>query len=117
MEIIPIIIFIFISIFLNEKKREKAALNGKVKKAPKNFFENIINYYKEEMERQQKLIDFKKDKQISLKKTDEVYLPSEFTVAGIYSLGKRDFDVSVMFIGLDDADDLFLFDWGMATTV
>jgi len=62
MEIIPIIIFIFISIFLNEKKREKAALNGKVKKAPKNFFENIINYYKEEMERQQKLIDFKKDK-------------------------------------------------------
>jgi lipoprotein-releasing system permease protein len=64
-----------------------------------------------------KLVDFKNNNQISMKKTDEVYLPSEFTVAGIYSLGKRDFDMSVMFIGLDDADDLFLFDWGMATTV
>ncbi len=64
-----------------------------------------------------KLVDFKKNHQIALKKTDEVYLPSEFTVAGIYSLGKRDFDMAVMFIGLDDADDLFLFDWGMATTV
>jgi len=64
-----------------------------------------------------KLVDFKKNNQVTMKKTDEVYLPSEFTVAGIYSLGKRDFDMSVMFIGLDDADDLFLFDWGMATTV
>jgi lipoprotein-releasing system permease protein len=64
-----------------------------------------------------KLVDFKKNNQVVLKKTDEVYLPSEFTVAGIYSLGKRDFDKSVMFINLDDADDLFLFDWGMATAV
>ncbi|MBU8901493.1 MAG: ABC transporter permease [Victivallales bacterium] len=64
-----------------------------------------------------KLVDFKQNNQVSMKKTDEVYLPAEFTVAGIYSLGKRDFDMSVMFIGLDDADDLFLFDWGMATTV
>ena len=64
-----------------------------------------------------KLFDFKQNNQVAMKKTDEVYLPAEFTVAGIYSLGKRDFDMSVMFIGLDDADDLFLFDWGMATTV
>ncbi|MFA6717334.1 MAG: ABC transporter permease [Victivallaceae bacterium] len=64
-----------------------------------------------------KLVDFKKGNRIVMKKTDEVYLPSEFTVAGIYSLGKRDFDASVMFISLDDADDLFLFDWGMATAV
>ena len=64
-----------------------------------------------------KLVDFKKNNQIAMKKTDEVYLPSEFTVAGIYSIGKRDFDMSVMFVGLDDADDLFLLDWGMATTV
>ncbi len=64
-----------------------------------------------------KLVDFEKNNRIAMKKTDEVYLPAEFTVAGIYSLGKRDFDMSVMFIGLDDADDLFLLDWGMATTV
>jgi len=62
MEIIPIILFIFISIFLNKKKKGKATLNGNVKKTPKNFFENIINSYKEELERQQKLIDFKKSK-------------------------------------------------------
>jgi len=64
-----------------------------------------------------KLVDFKKNNQLVMKKNDEVYLPSEFTVSGIYSFGKRDFDMSVIFIGLDDADDLFLFDWGMATTV
>ena len=68
-------------------------------------------------ERLLKLVDFKKDNSIELKKSDEVYLPNEFTVAGIYSLGKRDFDNMVMFIGLEDADDLFLFDWGMATAV
>jgi lipoprotein-releasing system permease protein len=64
-----------------------------------------------------KLVEFNKNNKIELKKTDEVYLPAEYTVAGIYSLGKRDFDMSVMFLGLDDADDLFLFDWGMATEV
>ena len=64
-----------------------------------------------------KLIDFKKGNRIEFKKNDEVYLPSEFTVTGIYSLGKRDFDMSVMFVGLEDADDLMLYDWGMATTV
>ncbi|MDD5697816.1 MAG: ABC transporter permease [Victivallaceae bacterium] len=63
-----------------------------------------------------KLVDLEKNR-IKLKKTDEVYLPAEFTVAGIYSLGKRDFDLAVMFIGLEDADELFLFDWGMATAV
>jgi hypothetical protein len=62
MEIIPVIIFIFLSIFLNKKKREKAALNGDVKKTPKNFLENIVDYYKKEIERQQKLINFKKGK-------------------------------------------------------
>lgn len=64
-----------------------------------------------------KLVNFEKNNRIVMKKSDEVYLPSEFTVAGIYSLGKRDFDESVMFINLDDADELFLFDWGMATAV
>ena len=64
-----------------------------------------------------KLVDFEKNNRITMKKTDEVYLPSEFIVAGIYSLGKRDFDKSVMFMGLEDADDLFLLDWGMATAV
>jgi lipoprotein-releasing system permease protein len=68
-------------------------------------------------ERLLKLVDFKKDNSIELKKSDEIYLPNEFTVAGIYSLGKRDFDNMVMFTGLEDADDLFLFDWGMATAV
>ncbi|MDD5727456.1 MAG: ABC transporter permease [Victivallales bacterium] len=63
------------------------------------------------------LVDFKKDNSIEFKKNQEIYLPAEFTVAGIYSLGKRDFDKTVMFIGLEDADDLFLLDWGMATAV
>ncbi len=62
MEILPIIIAVFFAIFLNKKKRGKDALSSNTKKTHKNLFENIIEYYKKEMERQQELINFKKDK-------------------------------------------------------
>ena len=47
----------------------------------------------------------------------QVYLPSEFTVSGIYSFGKYDFDKNVLFINLDDADELFNLPWGAATVI
>ncbi len=62
MEIIPVIIFILLSVFLNKKKSEKATLNTNTKTQPKNTFEKIVDYYKKEMERQQELINFKKGK-------------------------------------------------------
>ena len=62
MEFIPIAIFIFLTIFLNKKKREKATLNGGVRKVPKNAFEKIIDYYKKEMERQKEAQDLETNK-------------------------------------------------------
>lgn len=56
----------------------------------------------------------------SIKKVDtpsEVYLPNEFTVSGIYSVGKYDFDSNILVTGLDDADELFGFPWGAASMV
>lgn len=45
------------------------------------------------------------------------YLPGEFTVAGIYSMGKYDFDRVVLFAGIDDACDQFDIAWGSATSI
>lgn len=48
---------------------------------------------------------------------NKVYLPVEFEVAGIFSFDKYDFDSAVIFVGLDDADELFDMPWGAATAV
>ena len=45
------------------------------------------------------------------------YMPTEFVVSGIYSLGKFDFDRMILFIGIDDAAELFDLPWGSATAV
>lgn len=49
------------------------------------------------------------------KEASEVYLPGEYTVSGIYSFGKYDFDRDILFMNLDDADELFGYPWGAAT--
>ena len=45
------------------------------------------------------------------------YLATEFRVTGIYSFDKYDFDKNVLFIGLDDAADLYEMPWGSATNI
>ena len=45
------------------------------------------------------------------------YLPGEFVVSGIYSLGKYDFDRIILFAGIDDACDQFDLIWGSATGI
>ncbi len=47
----------------------------------------------------------------------EKYLPAEYTVSGIYSFDKYDFDKNILFMGLDDADELFGLNWGDATHI
>ncbi len=49
--------------------------------------------------------------------SSEVYLPNEFKVAGVYSVGKYDFDSNILVTGLDDADELFGYPWGTASTI
>lgn len=63
------------------------------------------------------LVKFKPQGGIELNSELSAYLPAEFTITGIYSIGKYDFDNSVLFVGLDDAADLLDLPWGCATSV
>ena len=57
------------------------------------------------------LVKFNAEGGIELNDESTAYLPAEFTVSGIYELGKSDFDQLVFFAGMDDASEL-LFDPG-----
>ncbi len=61
----------------------------------------------------------KKDEQgrYRLDESAEKYLPAEYTVSGIFSFDKYDFDKNMIFMGLDDADELFGLNWGDATHI
>ncbi len=63
------------------------------------------------------LVRFKPGGGVEMNPDASAYLPAEFTVRGIYSLGKYDFDRMVLFIGPDDAADLFGLRWGSASSV
>ena len=63
------------------------------------------------------LVKFNANGKVELNQESSIYLPAEFTVAGIYSAGKSDFDRIVFFADPDDATDLFDLPWGSATTV
>jgi lipoprotein-releasing system permease protein len=65
----------------------------------------------------QEMVNITSSGQVKEKKSGTVYLPSEFTVAGIFSLGMYDYDKVVMITNLDDADDLFGYPWGAATKI
>lgn len=62
---------------------------------------------------------FKKDEQGNyvMNEAAEKYLPKEFTVAGVYTFEKYDFDKNVIFMGLEDADDICGLDWGCSTHI
>ena len=63
------------------------------------------------------LVDFNADGGVKINEKGSAYLPTEFTVSGIYSMGKYDFDRSILFAGLDDAAELLDLPWGAATSV
>ncbi len=63
------------------------------------------------------LVRFKKDGSMEVNPDSSAYLPGEFTVVGIYSVGKSDFDRRIFFTGIDDAAELLDFPWGAATAV
>jgi lipoprotein-releasing system permease protein len=64
-----------------------------------------------------KMFNVGKDGKVVFNKKDRVYLPEEYTISAIYSFGKYDFDRNIIFMGLDDADELFELPWGAASTV
>ncbi len=63
------------------------------------------------------LVKFNAAGGIELNKDSSAYLPAEFKVAGIYALGKSDFDQVVFFTDPDDAAELFDLPWGSATSI
>lgn len=62
------------------------------------------------------MVKFSESGMVELDKS-KAYLPGEFVVSGIYSLGKYDFDRIILFAGIDDACDQFDLLWGSATGV
>ena len=57
------------------------------------------------------------DGSVVAREIDEVYLPEEATVVGIFSLGLYEYDSSIIFVHADQAAELFGQDWGSATSV
>ncbi|MFT5130213.1 MAG: lipoprotein-releasing system permease protein, partial [Rhodothermales bacterium] len=49
-----------------------------------------------------------------LRSTQEVYVPEEVTVAGIFNLGMYRFDISTIIVHIEKADELFGLPWGAA---
>ena len=62
-------------------------------------------------------VKWDKDGQVHVGQPDEVYLPEEVKVVGIFSMGFAEFDEKVIFVRRDQAADLFGYDWGTATSV
>ncbi len=63
------------------------------------------------------MVDIASNGQITEKKNKEIYLPTEFTVTGIFSVGDYNYDSRTIITSLDDADDLFGYPWGAATMI
>ena len=63
------------------------------------------------------MINIAQNGQITQKKKQEVYLPAEFTVTGIFSMGDYNYDSKTMIANLDDVDDLLGYPWGAASVV
>ena len=63
------------------------------------------------------MVKFQDDGKITADQSQEVYIPEEITVAGIFSLGMYEYDASVIVLHLDKADELFGQNWGSATSL
>ena len=62
-------------------------------------------------------VDWDEQGRIMASEIDEMYVPEEVEIAGIFSLGMHEYDASILFLHMDQAADLFGLDWGTATSV
>ncbi|OPZ29739.1 MAG: Lipoprotein-releasing system transmembrane protein LolC [Lentisphaerae bacterium ADurb.BinA184] len=62
-------------------------------------------------------IEWQDEGGIRFKDTEDVYLPEEVEIVGLFSFGLYDYDSSMLFIHIDQAADLCGVDWGTATAV
>ena len=59
----------------------------------------------------------KRDSAGKLHLSNEAYLPGEYKITGIFSFGKYDFDRDIIFLNLEDADELFDLPLGAASSI
>ena len=65
----------------------------------------------------QKMVKTNKSGQLNISKPKKMYLPEEYIISGLYGFDKRDFDKNIIFLGIDDAADLYELPWGAATDI
>jgi lipoprotein-releasing system permease protein len=64
-----------------------------------------------------KMIEKDEKGKIKINEKADKYLPEEFVISGIFSFNKYDFDKNIVFISLDDADELFGYPLGAANRI
>ena len=62
-------------------------------------------------------VKWKDDGTVDVSAPDEVYLPEQVKIVGIYSMGVADFDDNIIFMHIDQVADLYGYDWGNATGI
>ncbi len=63
------------------------------------------------------MVKFGKNGQLEANNSNKVYLPTEFTVAGIFNTGLYTYDSKVIVTDINDANDLFGLPWGSASMI
>ncbi len=64
-----------------------------------------------------RMVNVGRDGRVEMSEFSRVYLPGEYRISGIFSFGKYDFDRTMVFLNLEDADDLFGLPLGAANAV
>ncbi|MBT3287811.1 MAG: ABC transporter permease [Victivallales bacterium] len=62
-------------------------------------------------------IKWGEDGEVKIEQPDEIYLPEEVTVVGIFTMGVWEYDSGLIFLHLHQAADLFGYDWGSAMSI
>ena len=62
-------------------------------------------------------VKWKDDGTVDVSSPDELYLPEQVEIVGIYSMGVADFDDNIIFVHIEQAADLYGYDWGSATSI
>ena len=62
-------------------------------------------------------VKWKDDGTVDVSAPDELYLPEQVKIVGLYSLGVSDFDDNIIFMHIEQAADLYGYEWGEATSI
>lgn len=67
--------------------------------------------------RLQKMVRFNERNEVEIVQPDEVYLPDEVTVVGIFAIDMNEVDANFIIVHLEKADELFDLPWGAAESL